>query len=356
MRVLILGGTGAIGSFLVEYFTDTDNEVYVTSRKDRKDYKNIHYLKGNAHDQAFISPILEKKWDAIVDFMVYDSEEFAKALPALCEATNQYVFLSSARVFADSAIIDEKSPKLIDVIDDRDYLSSNDYAIRKCREERIIVDSGYNNCTIIRPYITFSEKRLQLGILEKEKWLYRALDRRAIVIYGDFLDRMTTLTFGKDVAFCIGKLIGNRLAIGEDYNIMNPEPITWREILSVYLDAIEAKFGYRPNVVQQDITRSGKGYYGWRYDRNYNRVFDINKLRNTIGQYDFVDAKSALRNSIDSFLDNPSFLAINYADEAEFDRITGESTPLSRIIGIRNKAKYLLCRYFLMRRIINLFR
>lgn len=351
MRVLILGGTGAIGSFLVDYLADTENEVFVTSRRDRKDYKNIHYLKGNAHDQTFILPILEKRWDAIVDFMVYDSEEFAKALPALCEATNQYVFLSSARVFADSAIIDEKSPKLIDVIDDRDYLSSNDYAIRKCREERIIVDSGYNNCTIIRPYITFSEKRLQLGILEKEKWLYRALDRRAIVIYGDFLDRMTTLTFGKDVAFCIGRLIGNRLAIGEDYNIMNPEPITWREILSVYLDAIEAKFGYRPNVVQQDITRSGKGYYGWRYDRKYNRVFNINKLKNTIDQYEFADTKTALRNCVDSFLDNPSFLAINYADEAEFDRITGERIPVSRIVGIRNKAKYLLRRYFTMHRI-----
>ena len=65
--------------------------------------------------------------------------------------------------------------RLLDVSHDSIYLKTDEYALAKARQEDILRKSGKNNWTIIRPYITYSESRLQLGVLEKEAWLYRAL-------------------------------------------------------------------------------------------------------------------------------------------------------------------------------------
>ena len=43
---------------------------------DKKNYDNIHYVVGNAHDMAFLENILKEKYDSILDFMVYKPEEF----------------------------------------------------------------------------------------------------------------------------------------------------------------------------------------------------------------------------------------------------------------------------------------
>lgn len=53
-------------------------------------------------------------------------------------------------------------------------LSIDEYAITKAHQENLLINSKNKNWTIIRPYITYSEQRLQLGTFEKEDWLYRA--------------------------------------------------------------------------------------------------------------------------------------------------------------------------------------
>ena len=55
MKVLIFGGTGAMGTPLVKYLVDSGNSVFVTTRKARLSTGNIHYITGNAHDFEFVS-------------------------------------------------------------------------------------------------------------------------------------------------------------------------------------------------------------------------------------------------------------------------------------------------------------
>lgn len=53
IKVLLLGGTGAIGENLGEVLNKKGYMVYVTSRKYRKNAENVHYIQGNAKDTAF---------------------------------------------------------------------------------------------------------------------------------------------------------------------------------------------------------------------------------------------------------------------------------------------------------------
>lgn len=69
MKVLIFGGTGAMGTPLVKYLVDSGNSVFVTTRKARLSTGNIHYITGNAHDFEFVKKLVcEQRFDAIVDF------------------------------------------------------------------------------------------------------------------------------------------------------------------------------------------------------------------------------------------------------------------------------------------------
>lgn len=77
IKVLLLGGTGAIGENLGEVLNKKGYMVYVTSRKYRKNAENVHYIQGNAKDTAFLKKLLnEYKVDIIFDFMLIPLNSF----------------------------------------------------------------------------------------------------------------------------------------------------------------------------------------------------------------------------------------------------------------------------------------
>lgn len=235
MNILILGGTGAMGKHLVEILKDTDNQVTVTSRSVQPNSRNVSYVKGNAHDSDFLGRLLQKHYDVIVDFMIYSTEEFGRRCQLLLNSCGQYVYISSSRVYADSQNpITEDTPRLLDVSKDAEYLSTDEYALAKARQEDLLRESGKRNYTIVRPYITYSETRLQLGELEKERWLYRALHGRSIVFSRDIANKTTTLTYGHNVSEGIAALLGQPGALGNAYHITANGSITWNEVLNIY--------------------------------------------------------------------------------------------------------------------------
>lgn len=236
MRILVFGGTGAMGAPLVNILASQGNDVYVTSRSLHENQPGITYIQGDAQgDVEFVKRILRDKYEAIVDFMVYSSEELRRRISLYLTHAEQYVFFSSSRVYAQSKTpLTESSPRLLDTSTDQVYLATDEYALAKAREENILRDSGYRNWTIIRPYITYNERRIQLGVYEKENWLYRALAGCTVVFPEDIADRYTSLTYGPDVAKAVAKLIGNDRAFGEAFHIVNAEKITWRQVSELY--------------------------------------------------------------------------------------------------------------------------
>lgn len=348
MNVLILGGTGAIGAHLVRKLVAGGVSCVVTSRKKRPTESNPTYAQGNAHDIIFMQQVLStRKWDAIVDFMTYSTEDFKSRFQLLLRATRQYIFLSSSRVYAEcDGKITENSPRLLDVCKEENYLSTDEYALRKARQEDVLQNSGYHHWTIIRPYVTFSEQRLQLSPLEKEYWLYRALHGRTIVFSKDLAEKTTTLTYGEDVARGIASLIGKESAFGKAFHITISETHQWSEILMAYLDVLENKTGKRPKVLLTDKWESYfvGNVFQVKYDRMYDRKFDNSRINDFIDTSTFKDTIPTLTQCLSAFLENPYFKPINWRKEARKDRLTGEWARQSEIQGVKHKVIYLLNR------------
>ncbi len=346
MKILILGGTGAMGKHLVDILAERGENVFVTTRSNRDSHENIVYIRGDAHSHAFLNELLKEKWDAIVDFMVYNTMEFQGRVRMLSAATAQYVFLSSSRVYANSETpLTEDSPRLLDVCKDPKYLATDEYALTKARQEDILRLGTERNWTIIRPYITFSEIRLQLGVMEKEAWLGRALQGKKILFSEDIASKMTTLTYGKDVARGIAAIIGRKEALCEAFHITQPKAYLWRELFDVYLDTIEKKTGKRPEVFMEEMSYRLKtaGRYQVIYDRYYNRVFDSSKIAKFVDIPSFISPKEGLRSCLEEFLNTAKSCHISYLNAGMQDRITRE---FSLPENAKDQLKYLLGRNF----------
>ncbi|OJV36702.1 MAG: epimerase [Bacteroidia bacterium 43-41] len=351
MKILILGGTGAVGKNMVDLLSNTDNEIVITSRTKRESHQNVRYIEGNAKSTLFITNILEEYWDVIIDFMVYTTLEFTERVILLLNATSQYIFLSSARVYANSkGSIKETSPRLLDISTDQEFLSSDEYSLTKARQENLLKESGRSNWTIIRPYITYSSQRLQLGVFEKESWLYRALKRRTIVFASDIHSKLTTMTSGLDVAKGIITIIGNRYTLGETFNITSTRSILWSDVLNIYLNVLENHLGSRPKLLLDNIENFHSYYaakYQINYDRLFNREFDNSKISKYVNVESFISSENGLKECLEDFLKNPIFKGIDWRAEALKDRRTKEIAKLSEISGFKQKIKYLLYRFLI---------
>lgn len=349
MKILVLGGTGAMGTYLVDILNRQGYEVTVTSRSKAGMTGHVRYLRGNAHDPRFLNPILGgQRWSAIIDFMVYSTAAFEARVRSLLDAADQYVFLSSSRVYAQSPTpLTEDSPRLLDVGTDQTYLVTDEYALSKARQENILYSLAPSNWTVIRPYITFSSERLQLGVLEKEDWLFRALNDRTIVFSEDINTRFTTLTYGEDVAKGILSIIGQPNALGEAFHITSPKLLRWSEVLDTYLDTLQAHRSVRPRVVMADLatfTKAHPAKYQITYDRLYDRIFDCTKIERFLDTRQFKDPLQSLRSCLEIFLDKPRFKHINAKYEALKDRATHERTPLRQLPSLKHKIRYIATR------------
>ena len=357
MKVLILGGTGAMGVSLSQILSNNGNEVYVTTRENRKDEYGVHYVKGNAHDTSFVKEALKNGYDAIVDFMHYDISEFTQErIEMFLNSTKHYIFFSSSRVYGKSdKLITEVTPRLLDSCEDEEYLKTGEYALTKAREENLLRSFHKKNWTIIRPYITYNTERLQLGVLEKEAWLYRALRGKTIVFFKDIAEHFTTLTYGYDLAYVLSMLLCNEKAYGETYHITSNENAKWSEVLKVYKEILTKKLGKEPDTKLIDKAEriNSLNRYQIKYCRLFDRRFDNSKVLKAVGtDYRFTSLKDGLTKCLSGFIDEKrKFKNVSWELEAIFDRLTREFTPLNEINGIKNRMIYLLYRFMPFERI-----
>lgn len=350
MKILILGGTGAMGIHATKLLSGLGHQVFVTSRKERSSFENVEYLKGDAKDSTFLGKLLDQSWDAIIDFMIWSTEEFSANCQMFLASTKQYIFLSSYRVYADSSVITEESPRLLDVCDDKEYLATDEYALAKARCEDILVSSGLKNWTIVRPAITYDGSgRFQLGVHEANLWLWRALHGISVPFPDTMLEKQATMTWGGDVARMIARLVGNSKAIAEIFTVSTSEHKTWAEIAEIYKKIVQSLKLASCKLDKFERERGGK--YQIRYDRMFDRVVDNSKVLDTVAlsQTDLISLEDGLASELESYLKNrPNILGAPGAN-ARMDRLIGGCPslfPLLKEQGVVAVAKYLIRRCF----------
>ncbi len=333
-RVLLLGGTGAIGTYLAPELASRGFDVYVTSRSAHESTEaGITYLKGDARaDNAFLDAQLSLHYDAIVDFLIYNTGAFQNRYGRFLDSTDHYLFLSSYRVFANAGLtpLTEESPRLLDTIDDPEYLATDEYALTKARQENLLRGDGRKNFTIIRPAITYSKERFQLGTMEAKEFIGKAVSNKPVLFAREMLDKQTTMSWAGDVAKMIAALVLNEAAFGETYVVSTSEHHSWREVIEVYHERIGLKI--KPVPLRKYQNAIGRPWQ-IKYDRMFDRIVDNSKILAISGldQSDLMPLSEGLSKELEQFLGNPS------EQTKELIRRGGDSALKTHL---RNAARY----------------
>ncbi len=347
-KVLLLGGTGAMGVYLCERLSQSAS-VFVTTRRPRPTgdcgaTPGVAFIVGNAKDVDFAKKVIaDVRPDAIVDFMTYTTEEFRSRAELLVRGCSHYIFLSTYRVFDGEVPLTERSPRLLDSCTDAEYLATDEYAMTKARQENILRSLDVPTWTIIRPAITFSKARFQFGCLEAWEVCYRSLAGLPVVMPREMMDNQATLSWAGDVALMIERLLFNERAYSEDFNVATSEHMPWRQIGEIYSDEIGMTVRECSLTDYIDIIGSR---YQVMYDRMFDRIVDNSKVLSVTGlsQDDLTPVSVALRNELRAFKENPVYPVFIVSRLAKIDRVVGSRIPL-RDLSSWQKEEYLKIRY-----------
>lgn len=299
-KILVLGGTGAMGKYVVPELVSRGYQVDVVSLDDVKNTAdNPTYYKKNVKDPGELDAFLSRNYDGIIDYMIWNTKEFQAVYEKFLRATDHYIYLSSYRIYAGEYPVTETSPRLLDVSDDQEYLATEDYSLYKARGENILRASGRKNWTIVRPAITYSLDRYQLVTLEAQQVVNRAFDGKTVVLPEPAADIQATMSWAGDAAKMFAGILFNPRAMGEAFTFSTSEHHTWREIAEYYAELIGLKYLFVDEQTYLDILSPNNMYAKWQleYDRMFNRVIDNSKILDVAGlkQSDFMPLKEGLR-------------------------------------------------------------
>lgn len=278
MKILMIGGTGTISYDATKYFLSKGHAVYLLNRGNRNNLreKNLKYIIGDANNTEIMEEVLRGyQFDVILDFIIFNVSQMKKRLPVLAPKCKQFIFISSATAYQRvDEVITEETP-----LGNTSWKYSRDKM--EC-EEYLTKNAGQYGCcyTIIRPYITYDDRRLPFPVITKASYyslLDRILNKKPVIVCGDGNNKLT-LTHTKDFAVALEGLLLNSKAMDQAFHITGDCITTWNEILEV----IETSLRVKANPVYIPIDFLAEHFVSERdellYDKSCNHVYDNKKI------------------------------------------------------------------------------
>lgn len=287
-KVLLIAGGGTLGRYTCAELVRKGCSVDIICLEDNvSENPAIRYIKANVTLDYLKEFLKERYYDGIVNFIHYTSiEDYKPVHKLLCEKCGHLIFLSSYRVYGESSEpICETTPQLIDTVDDEEFLNSEDYAVPKSLCERYIKnESNTKNWTVVRPVISFSDKRYDIFVAHTPEAIKMHLAEKTPLLLPE---KAKNLTAGVDWAGNSGKLIANLLfkenAFGECFTVTSSQNLTWGEVADIYTELCGLKIKWVS--VEEYMQANGIEKMPWilKYDRFFDRRTDNTKILKVTG-------------------------------------------------------------------------
>ena len=244
MKILIIGGTGTISSAITRQLAAAGHDLWLLNRGTRKDEvpANVRQVIADINDEQQVKQLLgDNCFDAVCEFIGFVTQQVERDIRLFSGRTRQYVYISSASAYnkpARSHIITEGTTLANPYWQySRDKIACEEMLMKAYREQGFPV-------TIVRPSHTYCERSVPVSIHgPKGSWqvLKRMLEGKPVLVHGDG-SSLWTLTWNEDFARGFIGLLGNPKAIGEAFQIMSDETLTWNQVYECIANALGVPF------------------------------------------------------------------------------------------------------------------
>ncbi len=251
MRIVIIGGTGHVGTFLVPRLFSSGHEIIVISRKQREPYINhtawqsvrqISIDRSVAEKQnSFGKQILDLDPDIVIDMICFTPESAESLATALYGKVQHFLLCGTIWVhgFSEQVPTDESQPRK----------PFGDYGIKKAAIESWLMSYSHKTgfpATIIHPGHIVGPGWVPLnpaGNFNPD--VYKKLAAGEELILPNLGLETVHHVHADDVAQAFFKAINNRSsAVGESFHTVSPQALTLRG----YATAMASWFGKEPEL------------------------------------------------------------------------------------------------------------
>lgn len=363
MRILLIGGTGILSSDIRDLAIQRGMDVYILNRglnnKEVID-KRVKIIIGNIRNKNEIKDkIKDLYFDVVVDFLSFNVEQLKSTLNIFNKKCDQYIFISSATAY-------KKTSERID----EDFELENDewrYSQDKIECEKFLKEYYKENgqkYTIVRPYVTYSNKRIPFAIIPgNAQWSLanRISNHKPIVLWDDG-QAICTLTYTKDFAVGMVGLFKNEKAYQEAFHITTDYTLSWKEALLDIAKAINKE--EKPiiaSIPSQYIVRQMPELSGVLLgDKGLDRIFDNTKIKNIVPEYNAqTKFEDGIKETINFYKNHEYMKKVDYEWDARMDNLIekyyksiGEKNYIKESItnkynknqSLKDKLIYYLCR------------
>ena len=321
MRILIIGGTGTISSAITRQLAASGQDLWLLNRGTRKQEvpAGVKQIVADISNEEEVMRLLgDMQFDAVCEFIGFVPEQVERDIRLFKGRTRQYVYISSASAY--------NKPASNHVINEGTTLANPywEYSRNKIACEELLMKEYRENAfpvTIVRPSHTYCERSVPVSVHGlKGSWqvLKRMIDGKPVVVQGDG-SSLWTLTWNEDFARGFIGLLGNPKAIGEAFQIMSDESLTWNQVYKCVADALGVAF--HPYYVsseflaavapkEYDFTGNLLG------DKSVTVVFDCSKLKRVVPGFQATTRfHEGVRRCVDYLLSHPEL----QVEDEEFD-------------------------------------
>jgi nucleoside-diphosphate-sugar epimerase len=335
MKILMIGGTGTISSAITRQLAAAGHDLWLLNRGTRKSEvpSSVRQIICDIDDEKTVfDNIQDEMFDAVCEFIGFVPAQVERDIRLFKGRTRQYVYISSASAY--------NKPAANHVITEGTTLANPywQYSRNKIACEELLMKEYRENgfpVTIVRPSHTYCERGVPTSVHgPKGSWqvLKRIIDGKPVIIQGDGTS-LWTLTWNEDFARGFIGLLGNPKAIGEAFQIMSDEQLTWTQVYQSVACALHTTL--KPYYVSSEFL-AAVAPKEWEFegnlmgDKSLTVIFDCSKLKRAVpGWQANTRFDEGVRRSVAYLLSHPE----QQIEEPDFD------AWCDRVIEVQEEAK-----------------
>ena len=332
----MIGGTGTISSAITRQLAASGHDLWLLNRGHRKDEvpTGVRQIIADVDDTDEVQrQIGDAQFDAVCEFIGFLPSQVERDIRLFKGRTRQYVYISSASAYnkpAANHVITEGTTLANPYWEySRNKIACEELLLKVYREEGFPV-------TIVRPSHTYCERAVPVSVHGlKGSWqvLKRMLEGKPVIVHGDG-SSLWTLTWNEDFASGFIGLLGNPKAIGEAFQIMSDEQLTWNQIYECVARALHVT--PRLYHVSSDFL-AATSPKAWDFtgnllgDKAVTVVFDCSKLKRVVPGFQAVTRfDEGVRRCVDHILAHPELQVEDPDFDAWCDRVIEAQESVAR--------------------------
>jgi nucleoside-diphosphate-sugar epimerase len=323
MKVLFVGGTGLISSACTRLAVERGVQLFLLNRGSHpKRALGATLIVADLRDEAAVQQALAGyRFDAVVDWVAFTPDDIERDLRLYSDRTDQFVFISSASAYRKPLgdwLLREDSPLANPFWDyARNKIACEERLMRAFREDGFPV-------TIVRPSLTYGDTQVPLAVNSWERpftAIARMRQGKPVIVPGDGTS-LWTITHNSDFAKGFVGLLGRRQAVGQAFNIMSDEVLTWDEIYRQVAAAagVEARIVHiASDFIAACLPEMRGTLLG---DKAVSAVFDTTKIKRFVPDFQATTPfAEGIRQTVAWFDADPARQQVDAGMDARWDRL-----------------------------------